>query len=58
MWDYLPKMHGFQNNIDVFKASQVLAEVNNETPKEEEKQMFVPWSEWKKTLTLENISEI
>lgn len=58
MWDYLPKMHGFQNNIDVFKASQVLAEVNNETPKEEEKQMFVPRSEWKKTLTLENMSEI
>lgn len=21
VWDYLPRMHGFQNNIDIFKAS-------------------------------------
>lgn len=35
--DYLPRMHGFQNNIDVFKASQVMATAEIDTPVEEEK---------------------
>ena len=52
VWDYLPRMHGFQNNIDIFKASQVLQEL---TPQEDQKK---PKTERKKTLTLDTNLQI